>query len=482
MGTVNILPHEQVLEGLLSNIVEINIREYLCIQTEIKITQKHITVAVVKNFIETAKNQKMNIARKNGNVYLYNGACWKQIEGEDLKQFLGKCAIKTGIHESEALHYEFKDKLLKQFFTDAHFSKPKPKVENILINLKNGTFEFSPTGWKLRNFDPDDFLTYQLDFMYDEFAKYPKFDVFLNKVLPDLDSQILLQEFSGYIFTNFNFEKLLMLIGQGANGKSVFFDILCAIIGKENLLNYSIGQFSHEYNRAKLENILLNYSSERGTELDVDILKQLVSSEPLQAREPYGKSFTLYNKARFIINSNSLPKVTEQTEAYFRRWQIINFDVIIPESDRDPDLANKIIKTELPGVFNWILIGLDRIINNKKFSISQKSEIAVADFKRKTDSVALFIEETNRNKSTNKKESLADLYREYKTYCQDDGYKPFGKNNFSERLVIKGYEKCRGSDGASGFFMERNNVVLPIQNFSNSENGDTLKEELQIAF
>jgi putative DNA primase/helicase len=57
-----------------------------------------------------------------------------------------------------------------------------------------------------------------------------------------------------------------MLTGSGANGKSVFFNVLRALVGKENILTYSMGMFGHEYNRAKLTNVLVNYSSEKGTE------------------------------------------------------------------------------------------------------------------------------------------------------------------------------------------------------------------------
>ncbi len=131
------------------------------------------------------------------------------------------------------------------------------------------------------------------------------------------------------------------------------------------MLTYSMSSYSHEYSRAKLPDILLNYSSEKGTELNPDIFKALVSGEPLQARHPYGRVFTIRNTVRFIVNANELPKETEQTEAYFRRFLIIPFEVTIPESQRDIFLAEKIIKTELGGVFNWLLVGLNRIMVQK---------------------------------------------------------------------------------------------------------------------
>jgi putative DNA primase/helicase len=453
----NVQKHSEVLDKLLEQIQRINFREYLNLPDDEDVKQKHIVVGIVKHLLETAINNKWNLCKTFDYTYIYNGAYWLQMDKEDIKQFLGKCAIQSGCAEYEARHYEFKDKLLKQFLTDAHLPQPEPNPDKICINLQNGTFEFTAIGWHLRPFNPDDFLTYQLPFTYNADAVCPLFNIYLHKVLPDEKSRMLLQEFSGYIFTNLNLEKMLMLTGTGANGKSVFFNILTALIGKQNVLTYSLGLFAHEYNRAKLTNVLLNYSSEKGTELNPDTFKALISSEPLQAREPYGKPFTLHNKAKFVINANELPKETESTEAYFRRWLIIPFDVTITEADKDTELANKIINTELTGVFNWLLQGLERIVRNKKFTECDKSNFALSEFKKQSDSVGLFLDEYNYTTSSNNKIALSDLYSSYKCFCNDDGYKAVGKNKFSTRLENKGYEKTRLNTGASAFYINKNN-------------------------
>ena len=448
--------HSEVLDNLLKEITPIDFRDYFKLPDKENIQLKHIIVGVIKYLLEVAQNKKWNLSKVYDYTYVYNGAYWQQLDKEDMKTFLGKVAIQMGQAECDARHYEFKDKLLKQFLTDAHL--PAPPVENkkILINLKNGTFEFTPEGCKIREFIPEDFLTYQLPFEYDPDKTCPLFYSYLNKVLPDLNSQRILQEFSGYIFTKLNLEKMLLLTGGGANGKSVFFNIICSLLGKENILTYSLGLFEHEYNRAKLTNVLLNYSSEKGTEINPDTFKALISGEPLQAREPYGKSFTLHNKVRFIVNANELPKETEQTEAYFRRYLIVPFDVKISEHERDPDLADKIIKNELPGVFNWILEGLNRIVTQKRFTVSEKADKALANFKKQSDSVALFIDENSFYPSNYNKQSLSELYKKYKEFCLDDGYKPVGKNKFSTRLEGKGFNRTRLSGGGAAFLIESN--------------------------
>lgn len=446
--------HKDIFQKLLLEIHQVDFHEVIGLDANEDLKQRHLLFAVVKYLLETAKQRQWNLCKAYDFIYIYNGAYWKQCSKDDVKKFLSDAAVKMGLPDYEGKHYEFTDKLLKQFLSDAHLPTPELEARKVLINLHNGTFEFSKEGWLQRDFNPDDFLTYQLAFDYDENAVCPMFDKFLLRVLPDVNSRAVLQEFAGYIFTTLNLEKCLVLTGEGGNGKSVFMNILCALIGTENTLQFSLGLFSHEYNRAKLTNVLLNYSSEKGFDLNPDTFKALVSGEPLQAREIYQKPFTLYNKVKFITNCNQLPKETENTEAYYRRFLIIPFDQKISNNEKDISLAEKIIASELPGVFNWLLDGLGRILRQQNFSTCNKAEEALADFRKQGDNVQLFIEEYDYRPSETNKEALTNIYKRYKNFCCDDGYKSKGKNNFSKELERKGFERTRLNDGASAFLVK----------------------------
>ena len=461
----------EVLEHLLTYIKPVNFRDYLKIPEDVNLTSKHIVVGVIKSLRETAELYKWNIAKVYDYVFVFNGQYWTKIDIDLFKTFLGKVAIKMGNETYIALHFEFKNNLLKQFLTDGFLAPPTYTSKEILINLQNGTYEIVKGVGRLRDFDPKDFLTYQLPFEYDEKAECKLFKAYLDKVLPDKESQQVLQEFMAYIFTpEMNLEKCLVLLGSGQNGKSVFFNIMCAILGESNVLNYQMSSFSHEYKRAKLLNVLLNYSSEKGNELEVDIFKALISGEPLQAREPYGQSFTIKNKVRFVINANELPKETEQTDAFFRRFLIVPFDVKISEEDKDPNLAAKIIESELPGVFNWILEGLDRLVFQQKFTDCAKSTKAVEEYRKSSDSIALFVEECNIIHDLNTKTALKDLYQDYKSFCTDDNYRPFAKRRFGHRLETLGFEKTRLNDGNNAFFIKRGKKIFSLGSFGYSVN------------
>jgi putative DNA primase/helicase len=315
---------------------------------------------------------------------------------------------------------------------------PKTNKKNVLINLKNGTFEITSKKRKLREFRRSDFLTHQLPFEYDPEAKAPFFKKYLDEVLPDKDKQKVFAEFCGYIFMKpsvLKLEKMLILYGTGANGKSVFFDILNALLGIQNISNYSLQSLtnSNGYYRAKIGNKLVNYASEINGKLETDIFKQMASGEPIEARLPYGDPFILNEYAKLIFNCNTLPKDVEHTDAFFRRFTIIIFDVTIPDDKKDSQLANKIIDHELSGVFNWMLQGLDRLLKQGKFSKCEAIENALIDYEKQSDSVKMFIEEFEYKNSTNYT-TIKDLYIQYKGFCIEDGFRPVNKSNFMKRL------------------------------------------------
>ncbi len=159
---------------------------------------------------------------------MYNGNFWSEIDKETIQKFLGDAAEAMGVPRFTARFYLFKEKLFKQFLSDAFLPTPEISKGKVLINLMNGTFEVSPKGTKLRSFDPSDFITYQLQFEYEPAATAPLFKAYLDRVLPDQDSQRVLGEYLGYVFIKheskvLKLEKVLLLYGSGANGKSVFF-------------------------------------------------------------------------------------------------------------------------------------------------------------------------------------------------------------------------------------------------------------------
>lgn len=424
------IAHAQVLRNILGR---------LELYAELKrdgLKEKQLLVLTIRQLLDVVKQQQFRLARKNDFVFVYNGEYWREVDRDALKTFLSRAAEQLGVGDVTAQHYEFIDKLYRQFLAAAHFEEIETDTEKVLINLRNGTFEISASAQQLRVFDPADFLKHQLQFQYDEAAKAPKFQAYLARVLPEPELQNIVAEYFGYIFTrNLKLEKALLLYGGGANGKSVLFDVMNALLGKENTANYSLADLMQEHNRAQIANKLLNYGSEINAAVTKDVFKNLVSCEPIMARLKYGNSFLMENYAKLCFNCNELPRDIEQTDAYFRRLLIVPFRVTIPEEEQDKELARKIIASELSGVFNWVLAGLQRLLKRKRFTDSEIVRDTIKAYREEADSVACFL-----NESELKPDGLLkEVYAGYRAYCSDSGMKPLGKQNFRKRLEAHAY-------------------------------------------
>jgi len=424
-----------------------------------KIPQNLYIVAIIHEVIKISKKIDLGICVRHGVIYLYTGKYWQETDNEDVKKILSQVSIKLGYYSpAGAVTSEFKKKLFAQFMdTGIDESVSPPNTNKILINLKNGTLEIDKQNVKLRDHHRDDFLTYVLDYDYSPKATAPIFKKFIGEVLPDVKAQNVLQEFLGYVFSaNLKLEKVAVLYGSGANGKSVFYEVITTLMGKDNSSFKGLGDICMkgergDNHRAELESKLINFASELNPQgADIEIFKALVSGEPVSARRLYKDVYTFRNTAKLIFNANKLPTETERTHGFFRRFLIIPFDVTIPDNKKDINLHNKIINAELSGVLNWAIDGLKRLLSNEDFTYSEAIAEAVETYKKETNSVALFVDEEGIIPHEDGKFSNKMLYSLYKDWVVDAGMGKMSNINFSKEMKKLGFNPYK-SGGERGF-------------------------------
>ena len=220
-----------------------------------------------------------------------------------------------------------------------------------------------------------------------------------------------------------------------------------ALFGSHNVSSFSLESLTdtNGYYRAQIDTKLLNYASEISNKMNPDRVKALISGEPIEARHPSGRAMELEQYAKMIFNCNLLPKDTEQTEGYYRRWLIVPFDVTIPEAEQNRNLHNEIIESELSGVFTWVLQGLERLLRQKGFSNCIASNKALDKYKTETDNVKLWIETDNYTKDDDIPTQLKEAYIQYSIFCNEGGFMKLNKMNFQKRIERLGYKVARGN-------------------------------------
>jgi putative DNA primase/helicase len=442
-----------VLQALLHHIEPVDFRAAVPLADgRESLKQKHYLVTVVRTVLDLAKAHGHDLRQRHQTVYVYTGTHWEQLAADELRLFLREAAERMGVASIDARYHLFTKHLLDQFLSDSYRPLPTPTTDTVKVNLRNGTLVVNAQGQSLQDFDPEDFLTYQLPYAYDPAATAPLFQRFLDRVLPDASCQRILAEYLGYVFVRgrtLKLEKVLLLYGSGANGKSVFFEIMQALLGAENLCSYSLESLTTgpAYARANLGGKLVNYISELSGKYDANVFKQLASGEPVEARLPYGQPFLLEDYAKFIANCNELPQDVEHTNAYFRRFLIVPFSVTIPEAERNPQLAATITATELPGILNWVLAGLQRLLSQGKFSPCEPAQELLDTYQKESDSVRQFLEEEGYQADPEHFITHKEFFAGYRLYCSEFGYKPVSYKNFRKRVEQAGIAAHRKASG-----------------------------------
>lgn len=419
-----------------------------------KLKFKHYVVVTIKELLKVADQVRAPLASAEGALYIYNGKYWQELCHKNLKRFLSKVAKEMGVPDLDASYHATQDDLLRQLIAASPIL-PTAGVSNfVCINMKNGTLKIEQGHLKLYPHDPRDGNRYMLPFGYVEDFEAPVWQAYLDRVQPNKEIQKVLQQFIGYLFIpagSLKLEKALLLYGTGANGKSVFFEVVSQLLGPNNLGTHSLESITDisGYYRAMLRAKLANYCSEIGKKLDPAKFKQIVSGEPIEARLPYGEPFTII-PPKLIFNTNELPTSVENTDAFYRRLLLIPFSVTIPEEERDLQLAQKIAK-ELPGVFNWALEGLASLIKEGRFYPVKELEQAVINYRLDTDSFISFLHDQDIQPGVQEQVTLKELYGRYHRHCQDHSFLAIGNRKFADQLRQKGFTLQRITTGTTVF-------------------------------
>ena len=105
-------------------------------------------------------------------------------------------------------------------------------------------------------------------------------------------------------------------------------------------------------------------------------------------------------------------------------------------------------------MFNWVLEGLYRLLKQKEFSKCEATERTLEQYKTESNSVQMFLNENDYQKSPTKYILIKELYPEYRAFCYDDGAKPFQKKNFIKQLRTLGFTVERVSQNQLAVFIE----------------------------
>jgi P4 family phage/plasmid primase-like protien len=293
---------------------------------------------------------------------------------------------------------------------------------------------------------PNLFSTDFVDYPFDATAPEPdRFLTYLERVCPADDVFMAVNRMMGLLLADeAKYEVFWQLYGKGANGKTVLLDIIEALVGRHNVCRIGLESLmpGTRFQTFPLVTAKVNISGELPTDMGASAMaamegnfKHAVSGGTIEV-ERKGVDKTLERcRARFVMAGNSLPTFIDRSDAIWRRKRIIPFDVQIPERERNPDLAKSIIENELPGIFLWAVSGLADVIRLNALPDCERGLAIKGDHRESCDHEMSFLVDGYETADRTFKIKAIDLYRDYKEWCGDNGYRAKGESKFKNRVL-----------------------------------------------
>jgi len=361
------------------------------------------------------------------------GASWN-----DLKQFESLAKAKNVLELSQ----HRLSKSLADFDTDSWSFG----CSNGLLNLKTGV---------LADHRPDHYTLMRSSVKFQPDASCTVFDQFIRQVF-DGDEALVeyVQKCVGYSLCGSTKEQsLFLMIGEGANGKSTFVNILNDLFGdySKTAASWTLVQS----NRNSVGDDLIHLigarfismsETEQGQKLAEAKVKQMTGGDTISGRKLYGEQFDFQIHGKIFLASNLKPEIHGGGHGIWRRINVIPFNRIFSKEEQDTELLGK-LKRESSGILNWALEGFNKWLRDG-LQQPESVKLAVSEYMDEMDDVAQFVSEECELQNPSSEVKAQKLYEAYKDWCHSLRRTPKSNKLFKKSLLaIHGIGERRTSSG-----------------------------------
>lgn len=321
-------------------------------------------------------------------------------------------------------------------YLDVLIQDEAPAADADYIAFANGIYDLK-TG-SLMPFSPEFIITNKIPWEYDPTTWSEFADKTLHRLACGDDGIYnLLEEVIGYLFYRRNeLRKSFILLGDKANGKSTYLDMLKTLLGDGNTSALDLSELGERFKTAELFGKLANIGDDIGDEFIANpaVFKKLVSGDRVNAERKGQDPFDFSSYAKLLFSANSMPRIRDKTGAVLDRIVLVPFKAQFSKDDPDfdPYIKYKLRSPEVMGhLINIGLKGLERVLANRSFTTPEAVEIELEAYAVANNPVLDFFHETPVDEVVN--ESTASVYDEYVSYAIRNNMKPLGQNEFTRQ-------------------------------------------------
>ncbi len=277
----------------------------------------------------------------------------------------------------------------------------------------------------------------------------PRWLAFLADVTGgDAELQAYLQRMVGYCLTGAtSAHALFFLYGTGANGKSVFVNVVSTILG-DYAASAPMDTFMeargdrHPTDLAGLRGarFVASIETEQGRRWNESKVKAITGGDKVSARFMRQDFFEYVPQFKLVIAGNHKPAIRNVDEAMKRRLHLIPFTVTIPPERRDGKLTEKLL-AERDGILAWAVAGC---LAWQREGLQPPACVvsATEEYFEAEDALGQWIEERC-EQHPEAKVSTSDLYADWREWAERAGEYVGSIKRFVETLLSRGFERTR---------------------------------------
>jgi putative DNA primase/helicase len=328
--------------------------------------------------------------------------------------------------------------------------------DGVLVSCASGLLDVRSR--RLLEHTPLFFNGTSVPFAYDPGAGPPRrWHRFLNELWrSDGKSREALGEWFGYVISGrLDLHKILLLVGPTRAGKGVIARMLGELVGNENVAAPTLSSLNGDFGLAPLLGKSLAVVSDarlngRNVNTVVERLLSVSGEDTLTVNRKYREQWTGKLPSRIMLCSNELPQLGDASAAIVGRFEtLLLTESWLGKEDRELELA---LREELPGILNWSLAGLDRLVRQQgRFTKTPGASEVLVALQDLASPVGAFVRDRC-VRQANHEVAVDILYNAWKTWSEDNGHARRTKQVFGRdlRAVVPGLRVTRvgGHDSA----------------------------------
>lgn len=403
---------------------------------------------------------------------VWNGSSWKWDDGSTVRSIASKLPFKiylegaTYLGDSEIFEkWAKKSQELRIMNASITLLSDFPEVRQSLSSIDSNSFLVGfneardvidlKTGISRASL-PSDYVTKSLAAtVIGDASKAIRWAQFLEQIFEG-DYEVIewIQRFCGYLLTGSTQEQIfLFCFGYGANGKSVFSELLKEVMGDYGVVipwetlsesRRQAGSATPDLATLIGKRFGICSETEDNRELAEGLVKGVVSGDSMTVRPLYAPPIEFKPNCKLVITGNHKPIIRGNDNGIWRRVRLVPFNRTFSPEDRDPHLLMK-LKDEVPHILAWMVQGC---LEWQKRGLADTPKIirAATDcYQSDQDIIGTWLSERAAI-AINGEVLSAELYRNYSGWCSDNGLRATSAVVFGRRLAERGF-KVRQSNG-----------------------------------